>query len=272
MRLLPIVGMAGLLIIAVITAALAEAPALPDYLKTATYLTSAKCKMCHNNKTMATKETVWTFWSTTKHATTATAVPWEANKDKPETPAPEVAARYTTGYDPAAKTWAEKGTGCEACHGPGSAHMKAGADARKSTIIVPTSLATPAQQVSVCGQCHGQYAIGDKRYAAGFKPGMDLLAMDGFKMDDVKPGAKMAELNELVTSKHFANGVVCSSCHTAHPEKATAHQLKAPVIELCTSCHKEKTMAAHAPTAKDGDTCATCHMPDGAHTFTKPAK
>lgn len=264
MKVLPVVGLVGLLLAAIITSALADAPAAPEFLKTATYLTSAKCKMCHKAE--------FTNWSATKHATNAAACPWEANKDKPETPAPEVAARYTTGYDPAAKTWSEKGTACEACHGPGSVHMKAAKDARKTAISGPTVLATPAQKASVCGQCHGQFSIGDKRFAAGYKPGMDLTAMDGFKLDEVKPGTKMAELNELVKSKHYAHGVVCSSCHVAHPEKATEHELKAPVTELCSSCHKEKTMAAHAPTAKDGDTCATCHMPDGQHTFTPPAK
>ena len=263
MKLLPIVGLAGLLLAAIISSALAETPAPPEFLKTATYLTSAKCKMCH--------KTQFANWSATKHAANAAALPWEANKDKPEVPTPEIAARYTTGYDPATKAWAEKGTACEACHGPGSVHMKSSKD-RQGTISGPKALATPAQQISMCGQCHGQFSVGDKRFAAGYKPGMDLLAMDGVKLDDVKPGTKMAQMNELVKSTHYAKGVTCTSCHLSHPEKATAHSLKAPVNELCMSCHKEQTMAAHAPAAKDGDTCATCHMPEGQHTFAPPAK
>jgi len=255
-------GLVGMLFVAIITVALAVAPALPEYMKTATYITSAKCKMCH--------KATFTNWSTTQHAKNADTCPWEADKAKPGTPTPEMAARYTTGYDPVAKTWAEKGTACEACHGPGSEHMKASKDERKAKIRVATQLETPAAQASVCGQCHGQFSIGDKRFAAGYKPGMDLLAMDGFKLDDVKPGTKLEQLNELVTSEHWKQGVVCTSCHLAHPDKANEHLLKAPVVELCTGCHKDKTMAAHAPTAKDGDTCATCHMPDGMHTFTEP--
>ncbi|MHB0937103.1 MAG: cytochrome c3 family protein [Armatimonadota bacterium] len=256
-------GLVGLLTAAIITTALADAPAPPEFLKTATYLTSGKCKMCH--------KTQFANWSATKHAKNAAASPWEANKEKPETPTPEMAARYTTGYNAATKTWAEKGTACEACHGPGSVHMKSAKD-RQGTISGPTVLATPAQQVSMCGQCHGQFSIGDKRYAEGYKPGMDLLAMKDFKLDDVKPGTKMAELNEVVKSKHYAKGVTCTSCHLSHPDKANAHELKAPVNELCMSCHKEQTMTAHAPTAKEGDTCATCHMPDGQHSFAPPAK
>jgi len=259
-------GMAIAMLAAVITMAFAEAPALPDYLKDATYITSTRCKMCHNK----TAEPTWTRWSTTKHALLAAALPWEANKDKPEKPAPEVAARYTTGYNDADNTWAEPGIACEACHGPGSAHMKAKTEERKEKIILPTKLTTPTQQASVCGQCHGQYSIGDKRFAAGFKPGMDLFAMEGFKLDEVKAGQKMQQLNELAGSEHFAHGVTCVKCHDAHPEKAIGRQLKAPVVELCTSCHENKTMAAHAPTAKEGDTCATCHMPEGRHTFTAP--
>jgi predicted CXXCH cytochrome family protein len=253
------------MLVAVITMALADAPVLPEYLKTATYITSARCKMCHNKA----PEASWTNWSATKHAVIAAALPWEANKDKPEKPTPEVAARHTTGYNAAANTWAEKGIACEACHGPGSAHMKAGKDDRAKTIMSPAKLATAAQQVSVCGQCHGQYSIGDKRFAAGFKPGMDLFAMEGFKLDEVKAEQKLQQLNELAGSAHFKEGVTCTSCHASHPEKANAHQLKAPVVELCNGCHKDQTMAAHAPNAKEGDTCATCHMPDGAHTFPK---
>jgi mono/diheme cytochrome c family protein len=35
--------------------------------------------------------------------------------------------------------------------------------------------------------------------------------------------------------------------------------------------HEEADLATHTKgKAKEGDTCVTCHMPDGAHTFAKP--
>ena len=145
----------------------------------------------------------------------------------------ETAYRHVTGFNPDDGTYAEKGTACEACH--------------------------------------GQYSIGDKRYAAGFLPGMDLFKMEGFKLDPVVPGKPLEQLNELSGSKHFANDVVCFTCHYAHSDTPQEHQLRKPIIELCTDCHKDKQMATHAPQAAAGSTCATCHMPNGQHLFTQPA-
>ncbi|MHB9130087.1 MAG: cytochrome c3 family protein [Armatimonadota bacterium] len=234
---------------------------LPKYLATAKYITSTKCKLCHKAQYAA--------WDKTKHASFKTACPWEADKTK--APAPEDVYRHVTGFNPATNTWAEKGVSCEACHGPGSAHMPAPKDQRKATIIMPDDLATPGQKASVCGRCHGQYTVDGKRYAAKFLPGMDLAKMEGIKFDEVQPGKPMQELNELMTSKHYAKGVVCTTCHVSHDPAATApHQLKKPVTEQCMSCHKDITMANHAPKAPADATCATCHMPKGAHTFVAP--
>jgi predicted CXXCH cytochrome family protein len=234
---------------------------LPAYLKDATYITSAKCKLCHKTR--------YNLWAETQHAKNAeTGCPAPAEG---EAPSAEMLYRYVTGFNSADSTYAEKGTACEACHGPGSAHFAAKTDQRKATIVNPDNLATPGQKFSLCGRCHGQYSIGDKRYADGFLPGVDLFKIDGFKLDPVVPDKPLQQLNEISGSKHFANGVVCITCHLAHSENAQEHQLRKPIIELCTDCHKDKTMAAHAPEAAAGDTCATCHMPKGQHLFTKPA-
>lgn len=253
-------GTAGILSLALFARGNAEAPKPPAYLATATYKTSAKCGMCH--------KPVSTTWAKTKHAMVATTCNWEAPAGK--APAPEEAYRHTTGYNAATNTWAEKGVGCESCHGPGSAHMAATKETRKTTIIVPTDL-TPSQQLSVCGRCHGQYTIDGKRFAANFVPSQDLFANEKFKLDtELKEGAKFQELNELAQSKHYAKNITCETCHAPHSDKAAAHQLKQPVNELCLSCHKDKEMAKHAPDAKEDATCATCHMPNGMHTFAKP--
>ena len=248
----------GLLITALVCFAADQE--LPAYLKDATYITSAKCKMCHKPQN--------TLWAETKHAKNAeTGCPVPADAG---TPTADMMYRYVTGYNSADGTYAEKGTACESCHGPGSAHFAAKADERKATIVSPENL-TPVQKISLCGSCHGQYTIGDKRYADGFRPGMDLFKIEGFTLDAVVPDKPLQQLNELKTSKHFDNDVVCLSCHVGHGENPLEHQLRQPIVELCVGCHEDKTMAAHAPTAPAGDTCATCHMPNGAHTFAAPA-
>ncbi len=228
------------------------------YLANATYLTSTKCKMCHSP--------VFQAWSATKHGALNKALPWE--KDG-KLPAADVIYRHTTGYNPATNTWAEKGIACEACHGPGSEHMKATKATRKDTILNPSKLDTPGKQVSLCGRCHGQYTINGQKYAAQYFPGQDLLLVNDFKLDPVQPNKAMQQMNEMVISKHFAKGMTCLTCHQAHSATPAKHNLRKSGSALCQDCHKEKTMAEHAPKAAADATCSTCHMPNGMHTFTK---
>jgi predicted CXXCH cytochrome family protein len=253
----------------------ADDQSLPAYLTTATYITSAKCKMCHR--------AVYDRWADTQHAKNVTAGPWGTPPEGGATPPADLIFRYVTGYNSADGTYAEKGTACEACHGPGSTHFHASMDERKSVIVSPDALATPGQKYSVCGRCHGQYTVGGKRFADGFLPGMDLFKMDGFKLDPIVPGKTLEQLNEIVTSKHFQQGIVCTTCHAVHGENVQEHQLRQPIVELCLGCHSDKTkvhdaqdvipsLAAHQPNAPAGDTCATCHMPNGEHIFAIPAK
>jgi predicted CXXCH cytochrome family protein len=242
------------------------APVTPSYLDTAKYLGAAKCKMCHNKPAAPT----YTQWDTTRHAALSRKSPWDKDGEKVAVPAVEVAYRYMTGYDATTKTWMDKGVTCEACHGPGGAHMM-GKD-KKATIMDPEDLKTPGQQISVCGRCHGQYAIGPDKVALKYKAGQDLLTTEGFKLDAVQPHKPMQEMNELVTSDHFKDkGMTCITCHVSHSATPQPHSLKKPVNALCGECHKEKTMAAHAPKAAADATCATCHMPKGSHAFGEPA-
>lgn len=257
------IALIGLLVTTAYCENAAPQPTAPAaYLAKARYITMGKCRMCHSPK--------YADWSLTVHAKSNKQLPWEDGTTKAAVPEPETVYRYTTGYNAASKTWSEKGTTCEACHGPGSEHFMASKDQRKLTIMNPANLKTAGEKVSVCGRCHGQYTIGDQRFADKYQPGQDLLTTDGFKLDAVQPGKPMQEMNELVQSKHFANGVVCMTCHTSHTSTPVEHSLKKPIVQLCTQCHTDKTID-HARKAPADATCATCHMPNGAHTFTKPA-
>jgi len=231
------------------------------YLAGATYLGVKKCLMCHKGM----NADIVKAWQLTKHAKLNSGdepLPWKEG----EKPAPEVAYRYMTGTD--------NGVTCEACHGPGSKHMPASHELKKTTIAMPSSFATAGQKVSLCGRCHGQYTIDGKTYAAKYYPGQDLLTTEGFKLDPIKDGQSMQQLNEFVTSKHFTDkGMACETCHAPHSATAVQpYSLKKPVTDLCLSCHKDKVIAQHAPKAPADATCATCHMAKGVHTFTKPAQ
>jgi predicted CXXCH cytochrome family protein len=119
---------------------------------------------------------------------------------------------------------------------------------------------------------HGPVAAGacESCHKAHSSPNPKLLVATGRDLC-FTCHTEMREQMKTAKVVHKAVEQDCVTCHDPHASNFVMQTRKAP-LELCTSCHKEKTMAAHAPTAKAGDTCATCHMPDGAHTFTKPAK
>lgn len=245
-----------------------ETPKPAPYLDKATYvgMDKGKCRMCHSPEAKA--------WDKTRHALIAQ----EADKFDAEKVPADMLYRYTTGFN-ADKTHVDKGNTCEGCHGPGSEHKLATPKAeRPNTITNPEKMKTEGQKLSLCGRCHGQYTYNGQRMVLNFKPGQDLLKTEGFKLDAVKPNGKFQEMNEIVGSEHFKNGVACITCHDSHSKveqtdkAAKEFSLKKPIVELCTGCHAKITMKEHAPAAAADATCATCHMPNGAHTFAKPAK
>jgi len=102
-------------------ALVAFAGGTPD---SATYIGSKKCKLCHfkEHKT----------WSKTKHAKNFDILLESEQKD------PDCLKCHTTGYGKPGgfvsleKTPHMKSTGCESCHGPGSAHAEVAKDAPES--------------------------------------------------------------------------------------------------------------------------------------------
>ena len=178
---------------------------------------------------------------------------------------------HTTNFDPAAKTWTELGVGCEACHGPGGAH----ADSMDAADINSLRKLDSKRKDMVCGQCHsvGTDPTGKYAFATTFAPGDDLDK--SFKLKEPAEHARNSQYNTFITSKHYAGGMTCTTCHDPHGDKAKApRQLKQPINDQCLACHKATIgdLKSHAPTAAATDTCATCHMPKGSHKFEKVSK
>ncbi len=111
----------AVLVLAICTTVVALAGGAPD---SATYIGSKKCKICHlkEHKT----------WSKTKHADNFKDLLESEQKD------PDCLKCHTTGYGkPGGFVSLEKtpkmiSTGCESCHGPGSAHAEVSKDAPDS--------------------------------------------------------------------------------------------------------------------------------------------
>jgi DmsE family decaheme c-type cytochrome len=134
----------------------------------------------------------------------------------------------------------KKGTmECENCHGPGSAHVKAGGGRGVGGMISfrrddPTR--TTEDNNAVCLACH-------ERGARTLWKG----------------------------STHEMQDVACTNCHTVMRNVTPKFQLaKLTEIDTCSQCHKNKRAeiwrSSHMPVREGKLTCSTCHNPHGSYT------
>jgi hypothetical protein len=140
----------------------------------ATYVGSAKCKMCHNKADAQ----IHTTWMATKHAKAIESLvksddkvtaEWAA-KMKVEVKGPAVKAEAclkchaVPGYT-GAEADPFAGVGCESCHGPGSAHIKSPMAEKAKSMQPPPNEAT-------CKTCHTAAASPKFDYAVASKTGL----------------------------------------------------------------------------------------------------
>ena len=120
--------------------------------------------------------------------------------------------------------------GCEACHGPGKAHVEGGGDKSK---IFSFAGATPEQANQRCMSCH-QY------------------------------GEEHANFDR---SQHNVNSVSCVACHSPHHPKVAQFLLVQKQPELCYSCHTEIKQDFSRPFRHRVDQglvqCTDCHNQHG---------
>lgn len=189
-------------------------------------------------------------------------------------------------------TWTEISVGCEACHGPGSEHVKwAQSKPADSTGFTEEQMGLTASlkdskpvawtmnqetgqpvrshpkesdaQINACARCHSH-----RRLIQGdFVHGQDLL-------DTHKPAVLEERLyhhdgqikeevyvyGSFVQSKMYQHGVRCNDCHNPH-----SLQLHAPGNALCLRCHDGSKYHTpehhHHPMDSTGAACVDCHMP-----------
>jgi predicted CXXCH cytochrome family protein len=191
------------------------------------------------------------------------------------------ATNLVKNFDVATKTyatsWTEMGIGCEACHGPGRAHIalmdewarnpsekpKYDTSAGNRQLgpllrIFSQRTASPRQVFDACGYCHGNknnvffgFVPGDRYedYALPFLMSEPIPAND--PQGDFWPDGRPSRFNRpqaLMITGCFQQGrATCTSCHRAHGAP-NDHMLKVPIDApggghtkqsdlLCTQCH-----------------------------------
>jgi DmsE family decaheme c-type cytochrome len=130
---------------------------------------------------------------------------------------------------------------CENCHGPGSAHVKAGGGRGVGGIISfrPNDMSRTAEENNaICLTCHER---GDRTNWHG--------------------------------SIHETRGLMCTNCHTIMKAVSRKNQLKTAFEpDTCFQCHKDRRAqmfrSSHMPMREGKMVCSNCHNPHGSFTET----
>ncbi len=183
-------------------------------------------------------------------------------------------------------TYSEVSVGCEACHGPASAHV---AQAEResfdeslglqlslddhveahwtfepgSSIAVrtpPPSL--PTTQAEACGRCHARRAPLSPQYEHG-KQLADSYSVS--LLDEALYFADGQILEEVyvygsfLQSRMYAAGVTCSDCHEPHSARLRTGDTPS---DVCSQCHLPSEFATREHSGHDpaDAACVDCHM------------
>ncbi|MFH0756875.1 MAG: tetratricopeptide repeat protein [Bacteroidota bacterium] len=200
-------------------------------------------------------------------------------------------------------TWSEIDVSCEACHGPGSAHIdwarkvEAGSrpdvspdmglvvrlkDTDNATWIFDPDSVTARRSVprhsdvlvQMCSRCHSRRAVATEDYYHGGSlldthwPSLleeNLYFADGQIEDEVYVYASFLQ------SKMYKAGVVCKDCHEPHSGKVYSTG-----NALCYRCHMASEYGSrkhhfHDP-SREGASCSECHMHERTYMVLDPRR
>ena len=202
------------------------------------------------------------------------------------------------GYDPDKHTyhttWTDIDVNCEACHGPGSEHIKWAnlpeMDRPKNTnygLTVNTSKIDPVEEVKQCARCHARRSVmGDFTPDDFHKDMLDYMIpqllnaphyfSDGQILDEDYVYGSFTQ--SYMYQEHLR--VTCSDCHNVHSLKTI---LPVDDNQLCLQCHRADVYDTYEHTyhkkagepgkplvldhgkkvvkVGEGAKCVNCHMP-----------
>jgi len=206
-------------------------------------------------------------------------------------------------YDPATQTfsttWTEIDVSCEACHGPGSAHVawaerKPGwekLETGKGLVIAlderrgvqwkadpetgkPTRsrVRDSTREIEVCARCHARRSPISHGYVHGERlldHYLPRLLDAGLYHADGQIDDEVYVYGSFLQSRMYRAGVTCSDCHDPH-----SLELRAPGNAVCLQCHAAGKYDSashhfHKPESA-GSSCAECHMPPKTYMVVDP--
>jgi tetratricopeptide (TPR) repeat protein len=207
----------------------------------------------------------------------------------------DVRKNYDAATDTFRTTWKEISVGCEACHGPGSAHLDwartKSADATQGLTValsersgarwsidpmtgnaVRSRPRTQDTEIDICAQCHSRRSQIADGYRAGL-PFLDfyrpVLLSSAVWFADGQQRDEVYNWGSFLQSRMYHAGVTCSDCHEPHGQT-----LRADGNTLCGRCHLatkyDTAEHHHHPGAGPGTRCVDCHMPERVYMVVDP--
>jgi len=147
---------------------------------------------------------------------------------------------------------ATPGVTCEACHGPGAAHVASmtGHDLEQATAIMNPADLSPSDSVDFCGACHSTWA---DVVETNRQIGLAEIRFEPYGLEQSRCWGTSGDAR-----------ITCVACHDPHQplvREPSAYDSK------CMACHGVTTESKRAHTAKTvckvaASNCVTCHMPN----------
>src|SRR5215471_2479768 len=149
-------------------------------------------------------------------------------------------------------SWKNKVTGCEACHGPGKAHLEEG-DPLK---IISFKNKSSKEISETCLTCHS-----GKEEQNNFRRG------EHWRNDIGCTDCHSPHMTTPIATNKPASNVLVSPANGEKPGFATVRMLKLSDPQLCMSCHNETKPQFLAPfhhkVLEGAMRCSDCHNPHG---------